>query len=265
MHLHREAKASNPDEDDEEHDSRHLANFFDCHDMRDADVGRLTRTCFIGTGMSNCHYLVRQNPSGSDEEGLVHLAYSKLYLRDSSHYPFVPPEILERPDKEIADALIKAYFNFVNCGWPIIDEDEFMAQYESQDPENPVSSALLNAVFLVGAHVLAPNDARMRPLQPVFFRRAKALIDFRFEIDRLVYVQVALLMTWHSDGLEEIIGSAWHWVGIAVRTAMAFGMYRDSTRSRMLPVHKRTFTRLWWVLFQFDTISSVSSGRPQVM
>lgn len=258
--------ASAPTDDGEEHDSRHLANFFDRHDMREANVDRLTRVCFIGTGMSNCHYLVRQNPSGSDDEGILHLGYSQEYLRGNTYARgLVPSEILERPEKEVADALIQAYFNFVNCGWPIVDEDDFMAQYEGENPENTVSLALLNAVFLVGAHVLAPHDSRMRSLQPVFFRRAKTLIDSRLEMDRVVYVQVALLMTWHSDGLEEVIGSAWHWVGIAVRTAMAFGLYRDATRSRMLPVYKRVCTRLWWILFQFDTIASVSSGRPQIM
>ncbi|KAM0425295.1 hypothetical protein ACHAPT_009351 [Fusarium lateritium] len=234
--------------------------------MREADFGRLTRVCFIGTGMSNCHYLARQNPPKAGEENNFHLGYSQMRIKETSYYrAFVPAELLERPDKQLAERLIRAYFDFVNCGWPIVDEDEFMAQYEGKDPGVPRSSALVNAVFLVGAHVLSSHDDSMHSLQSTFFRRAKTLIDYRFEVDRLVYVQVALLMTWHSDGLEEIVGSAWHWIGIAARTAMAFGMYRDATKSRMMPVHKRVYTRLWWVLFQFDTISSLSSGRPQVI
>ncbi|KAJ4232221.1 Apoptosis-inducing factor 1 [Fusarium solani] len=233
--------------------------------MKEADYGRLTRVCFIGTGMSNCHYLVRQNFPRAGDESSVHLGYSQMRVKGASYYRFVPPEILERPDKELADRLLRAYFDSVNCGWPIVDEEEFMVQYEGKDPENPLSSALMNAIFLVGAHVLSSHDESMHSLKPMFFRRAKTLIDYQFETDRLVYVQAALLMAWHSDGFEEVAISAWHWIGIGARTAMAFGMHRDATRSRMLPAHKRVYTRLWWVLFQFDTISALSSGRPQAI
>ncbi|WAO91118.1 Zn(2)-C6 fungal-type domain-containing protein [Fusarium falciforme] len=251
--------------EDGEYDASNLADFLGRHDMKEADYGRLTRVCFIGTGMSNCHYLVRQNFPRAGDESSVHLGYSQMRVKGTSYYRFVPPEILERPDKELADRLLRAYFDSVNCGWPIVDEEEFMVQYEGKDPENPLSSALMNSIFLVGAHVLSSHDESMHSLKPVFFRRAKTLIDYQFETDRLVYVQAALLMTWHSDGFEEVAISAWHWIGIGARTAMAFGMHRDATRSRMLPAHKRVYTRLWWVLFQFDTISALSSGRPQAI
>ncbi|KAM0219123.1 hypothetical protein ACHAQD_006640 [Fusarium lateritium] len=46
---------------------------------------------------------------------------------------------------------------------------------------------------------------------------------------------------------------------------MAIGLHRDASHSKMLPVYKRVYTRVWWVLFQFDTIAAVSAGRPQVM
>ncbi|PMB67883.1 Acetamidase regulatory protein [Beauveria bassiana] len=68
-----------------------------------------------------------------------------------------------------------------------------------------------------------------------------------------MYVQVALLMTWYSDGHEEIVANAWHWIGFAIRIAIGHGMHRDATHSKMLPVHRRLWTRLWWILFQFDT------------
>lgn len=140
-----------------------------------------------------------------------------------------------------------------------------MAQYEHKDPQGPLPLALLNAVCLVGAHVLASHRPDMKSLQSMFFHRAKTLVECRHEQDRVVYVQVALLLTWYSDGLEEIVANAWHWIGFATRTATALGMHRDVTNSNMQPVYKRTYTRLWWVLFQFDTIASASSGRPQVM
>jgi transcriptional regulatory protein AMDR len=61
------------------------------------------------------------------------------------------------------------------------------------------------------------------------------------------------------------VANAWYWIGVAARTALGLGMHRDATNSRMLPVHKRTWMRLWWVLVQFDTIIASSYGKPQVL
>ncbi|RBR13269.1 uncharacterized protein FIESC28_08235 [Fusarium coffeatum] len=140
-----------------------------------------------------------------------------------------------------------------------VDEELFMTQYRGEDPANPACLTLLNAIMLVGAHALASHDETMVPLLRVFFQRTKTLFECESWPDRLVFIQVPLLMTWYSDA------NAWYWIGIATRTAMAIGLHRDTSHSKMMPVYKRVYTRLWWVLFQFDTIASVSAGRPQVI
>ncbi|KAH6884580.1 fungal-specific transcription factor domain-containing protein [Thelonectria olida] len=255
-----------PAENDEEHDPGNIADFINREDVRVAELSHETRLCFIGTGLSNCHYLVRESSFGSSQDAVFHYSSRQFHLKETSYRPQrIPPDALERPDKKLADKLIQAYFDHVNCGWPIIDKEWFMHQTDGRDPRNPVPLALLNAVFLVGAHVLSAQDESMRPMQHVFFHRAKALIDCRLEQDRIMYVQVALLLTWYSDGLEEVVANAWHWIGIATRTAFGIGMHQDVTQSRMQAVQKRIYTRLWWVLFQFDTIASASCGRPQVI
>lgn len=161
--------------------------------------------------------------------------------------------------------LLRAYFDRVNLGWPIVDEEHFMAQYQGKDVQNPLMLPLLNAILLVGAHVLGGGDKSVAQLQATFFRRAKTLIDCRFEQDRTMYVQVALLLTWYSDGHEEIVANAWHWIGFAIRIAIGHGMHRDVTHSKLLPVHRRSWTRLWWILYQFDTTVSAAYGRPQTL
>lgn len=177
----------------------------------------------------------------------------------------VPSDALELPDEALADDLLQAYFVHVNRGWPIVDENEFMARYSSRESRNNAQLTLLNAIFLVGAHVLTPMRPEMRDLKPCFFRRAKTLIDYRFEQDRFMYVQVALLMTWHSDGLEDIVANSWHWVGVAARVALGLGMHRDTSKSSLIPIHKRAWSRTWWVLFQFDVMVSLAYGRPQAL
>lgn len=243
-----------------------LVDLFNRDDARSSELNRQTRSCFIGNDLSNCHYLIRQSSSNTDSDGISHFGSRQFQHQDTSYNLHrVTSDILELPDKTLADMLVKAYFDNINCWWPIVDEEWFMAQYDGKDPHGPPPLALLNAIFLVGTHVLASRDSHMTTLQAVFFCRAKTLVECRLEQDRVMYVQVALLLTWYSDGLEEIVANAWHWIGTATRTATALGMHRDVTHSKMQPVYKRTYTRLWWVLFQFDTIASASSGRPQVM
>ncbi|KAG9250715.1 fungal-specific transcription factor [Emericellopsis atlantica] len=250
----------------EENDPGNLAEFIDCEDVRTAMIDHHGRTCFIGTEVSNFNYLVRQSSCQPGYDSVFHFGNRQFARKLTAHdLQHVPPEALERPSKEMEARLLRAYFDNVNTGWPIVDEEHFMAQYEGKVTRCPVPLPLLNAIFVVGSHVLAAHDSSIRALQPTFFRRAKLLVDYRFEQDRTMYVQVALLLTWYSDGLEEIVANAWHWIGIATRTALGAGMHRDVSKSSMMPMAKRTWARLFWVLFQFDTMVSLSYGRPQAM
>uniref|UniRef100_A0A4E9DY75 Zn(2)-C6 fungal-type domain-containing protein n=1 Tax=Gibberella zeae TaxID=5518 RepID=A0A4E9DY75_GIBZA len=229
-------------------------------DARDAELGHRTRAHFIGNDLSNCSYLFRQNAANVNYDNVFHFNNGQLETSDDWYERRgVTGEPLERPDKQLEMRLVRAYFDTINRGWPIVDEDLFMTQYNGQDPINPVCLTLLNAIMLVGAHTLASHDESMIPLLSTFFYRTKTLLDCESWPDRLVYIQVPLLLTWYSDA------NAWYWIGIATRTAMAIGLHRDTSHSKMMPVYKRVYTRLWWVLFQFDTIASVSAGRPQVI
>ncbi|KAF4417586.1 cutinase transcription factor 1 beta [Fusarium acutatum] len=249
-------------EDGEQDLGSHLLNRNDKTEVElsQVELGHRTRCHFIGSELSNCHYLVRQSTSETGLDKVFHFGNGQL---DSSENWYeahnIPEEILIRPSKALEMKLIRAYFDLVNRGWPIVDEELFMTQYQEQDRMNPLCLTLLNAILLVGAHTLASQDESMLPLLPAFFRRAKYLVLSDSWHDRLVYVQVPLLLTWYSDA------NAWHWIGIAIRTAMAVGLHRDASHSTNLPVYKRKYVRLWWVLFQFDTISATSAGRPQAI
>ena len=254
------------DREDEVQEQGNLADFIDCEDWRVAPIGPGGRSCFVGTGMSNFNYLVRQSSLNPGNDNILHLAIRQLPRKyTSSGLQHVPSEAMERVDRPLEMRLIRAYFDTINVGWPIVDEEIFMASYENKDPKAPLLFPLLNAILTVGCHVLAPKDESLRKIQPLFFRRAKMLMDCRYEQDRKMYIQVALLFTWYSDGLEEIVANCWHWVGVATRTAVGCGMHRDVTRSPMTWAAKRDYTRLWWVLFQFDTLASAAYGRPQAL
>ncbi|KAL6918443.1 hypothetical protein FSHL1_009879 [Fusarium sambucinum] len=236
------------------------AHVLNDYDAGDAELGHRTRAHFIGNDLSNCNYLFRQSSTNVGYDNIFHFNNGQVESSEDWYERHgVTGEPLQRPDKHLEMRLVRAYFDMINRGWPIVDEELFMTQYHGQDAMNPVCLTLLNAIMLVGAHALASHNENMIPLLRVFFQRTKILLECESWPDRLVYIQVPLLMTWYSDA------NAWHWIGIATRTAMAIGLHRDTTHSKMMPVYKRVYTRLWWVLFQFDTIASVSAGRPQVI
>ncbi|KAK2601794.1 hypothetical protein QQS21_004678 [Conoideocrella luteorostrata] len=240
--------------------------------LRAEQLGYKSRMCFVGSEPSNFSYLIRQTSSHPSQLQGFHFS-NRQYQHKYTAYDIdnVPREAFERPDKATVDKLVCAYFVHINRSWPVVDEQDFMSQLEGKDERNPLSLPLFNAVLLVGAHAWScqrrsENDGEdVKRLQAVLFRRAKTLMDCRFEQDRFVHVQVAVLLSWYSDGLEEVVANAWYWIGTAARTAVGLGMHRDSKNASLIDVHKRSWIRLWWVLFQFDTLISLSYGRPQAL
>ncbi|GJC90603.1 acetamidase regulatory protein [Colletotrichum liriopes] len=246
--------------------TRNLADFLDREELGTQEILPSGRLYFIGTEFSNLNYLVRQR-SHRPNQNVLHFGSHPLAPRMSS----VPPEALELPTKALADNLVEAYFVQVNRGIPIVDEDHFMKKYNNIDTSSdtvrsrPLSLLLLNSILLVGAHVLSPQREDLKALKPVFFKRAKALFDCRFEQHRETYLQAALLLTWQCDDLEDVVSNSWYWVGSAARTAFGMGMHRDASPSSLNTMDKLLWTRLWWTLYQFDVLVAMAHGRPQAI
>ncbi|KAK1657907.1 fungal-specific transcription factor domain-containing protein [Colletotrichum godetiae] len=246
--------------------TRNLADFLDREETGYQDILPSGRLYFIGTEFSNLNYLVRQRSQRPDQH-VLHFGSHPLAPRMSS----VPPEALELPTKALADELVQAYFVHINRGIPIVDEEFFMKKYNNTETsddfarQRPLSLLLLNAILLVGAHVLSNQRDDLKALKAVFFKRAKALFDCRFEQHRETYLQAAILLTWQCDDLEDVISNSWYWVGIAARTAYGMGMHRDAMPSGLNVMDKRLWRRLWWTLYQYDVLVSMAHGRPQAI
>jgi transcriptional regulatory protein AMDR len=220
------------------------------------------RIAYVGQEYSNINYLIRHR---AKDRSVHHFPASHISRHYTSHeLERVPKEAFTLPSRALVDELLEQYLIHVNPGFPILDEEIFMAQYRARDPSNPPSLLVLQAVLMVGAHV-----ARDRPdrdaLKAMFFRRAKMLFDARFEWNRDAVVQAALLLTWHSEGVEDVGANSYHWIGIAARTALGMGMHRDCGRSTLVAHDRRIWRRLFWILVQFDVMVSLSYGRPQAI
>lgn len=250
-------------EDGEYFYRRHLVEFIDQPELVERPIDSKARMTYIGTDVSNINFLVR-NQFGA-----------RVQASDVCHYPTnrisrcgpsdgLPLDAFQLPPKETVDQLLNAYFRHVNPGFPVVDERIFMTQYRTRDPADRPSLLLLHSILVVGAHVLYSHDKEKRnSCKAAFFRRAKALIDVGFERNRDTTVQAALLLTWHTDGPEDVTANAWFWLGIAVRTAMGLGMHRDADCSTLVAHNKRMWRRVWWLLFQSDVWVSLQYGRPQ--
>lgn len=242
---------------------RRLVEFIDQQEVGHRSILRGVRISYVGKDVSNLNFLVRQRDIGEDES-VHHFAADDVAGRFITHEPEqIPREAIVLPDRALADELVKAYFTHVNPGIPIVDEEIFMEQYQ-RTPTEPPSLLMLQAIFLVGAHVSRDRPDR-DTLKATFFRRAKMLFDSRLEKNRDFIIQSALLLSWHSDGPDDTEANAWFWIGIATRTAMGLGLHRDRSASRLTHIDMRSWRRLWWILVQFDVAVSLFHGRPQAM
>ncbi|KAM0815455.1 putative Acetamidase regulatory protein [Seiridium cardinale] len=241
---------------------RHLVEMLSQEDIDNRVIQKGVRIVYVGQEFSNINYLIRHR---ARNQAVHHFPANQISRQYTSHHlDTIPKEAFHLPPPAVVDDLLANYFRLVNPGFPILDEETFMHQYRSRDPQDPPSLLVLQAVLLVGSHVSRERPDRDE-LKSAFFRKAKMLFDARFEWNRDVVVQAALLLTWHSEGVEDVGANSYHWVSVAVRTAFGLGMHRDCGPSTLVPQDRRIWKRLWWILVQFDVLVTLSYGRPQAI
>ncbi|KAL7627617.1 Transcriptional activator of fatty acid utilization [Parahypoxylon ruwenzoriense] len=169
------------------------------------------------------------------------------------------------PPRSLCDELIESYFKWVHPIVPVINRTRFMRQY--QDPKNPPSLLLLQAVLLAGSRVcnnpqLMDANGSTTPAALTFYKRAKALYDANYEDDRVTIVQALLLMGWYWEGPEDVTKNVFYWSRVALIVAQGSGMHRSVEASQLSKADKRLWKRIWWTLFTRDRSVAVALGRP---
>lgn len=169
------------------------------------------------------------------------------------------------PPRSLCDELIESYFKWVHPIVPVINRNRFMRQY--QDPKNPPSLLLLQAILLAGSRVcnnpqLMDANGSTTPAALTFYKRAKALYDAGYEDDRVTIVQSLLLMGWYWEGPEDVTKNVFYWSRVATIVAQGSGMHRSVEGSQLSRADKRLWKRIWWTLFTRDRSVAVALGRP---
>lgn len=243
---------------------KRLVNLIDEEESDRREIRKGVRAIYLGHDVSNMSFLIRQQRGKDDDD--YHFPGSDIPRRQlKTGHDQLLQDALTLPEQALADELVDAYFAEVNTGYPLVDEESFMTQYRNRDPTDPPSITVLQAILLVGAHVTREKPERDR-LKDAFFRRCKWLFDNRIERNRDYLVQAALLLTWHSDAVDDdVSANAHYWVGVAARIATGLGMHRDLVSSKFAASDRRTWRRIWWILVLFDVMVSLSYGRPQAV
>ena len=169
------------------------------------------------------------------------------------------------PPRSLCDELIESYFKWVHPVCPVINRSRFMRQY--QDPKNPPSLLLLQAILLAGSRVcnnpqLMDSNGSTTPAALTFYKRAKALYDANYEDDRVTIVQSLLLLGWYWEGPEDVTKNVFYWSRVATIVAQGSGMHRTVEGSQLPKSDKRLWKRIWWTLFTRDRSVAVALGRP---
>lgn len=159
----------------------------------------------------------------------------------------------ELPAKDVADRLLRQYYDCIHSVLPVLHWPSFTAEYEKVYQAGSlvgVSSewaAVLFGVFACGTvKTLEPNREEKGK---EFVRLSCAIIDVwqdNFNLDR---ARAALLV---SIFLYEVNSksASWVWIGSAVRVAQEIGVHIDSGPWPAVEGEMRK--RLWWCLYTWD-------------
>ncbi|OAP63766.1 hypothetical protein AYL99_02993 [Fonsecaea erecta] len=161
--------------------------------------------------------------------------------------------------------LFQTYFEYVHPHYPILDREDFAAQYT--DLKTPASYLLLQSVlFMASGHcelsVLLDAGFESRyHARRTFFQRAKALYDNDHEPNKVTVVQAVFLISFWWNGPTDQ-KDTWHWLGIAISLALTLGMHRSTQHSDMKPKDRCLWKKIWWSLFAEDKHAATALGRP---
>jgi hypothetical protein len=129
-----------------------------------------------------------------------------------------PPNIdpYDLPSPRLSTVLIRLYFQHFYPILPIFYQRQLSSSLD--DPAEPISPLLLNAIYAVASRVCDDVAVRSDPTRPetageVFFERAKCLLDSQYDIPRISTVQALLLLSSHQQGTMKS-ARAWLYSGM---------------------------------------------------
>ncbi|KAI9146811.1 Cutinase transcription factor 1 alpha [Paramyrothecium foliicola] len=167
------------------------------------------------------------------------------------------------PDRDVTDAFVRVFIDRFYPLYPIVNIHEFTQQHKA----DRLPWMLLHAVCLVAAtygpmHLIykAGFESR-REARWAFYSRAKALFDIGYEENKIVALQVTILMTFWG-GEPNMYWNFYSWISTGVTLAETMGCHRSMTGTNIRLSDQSLLKRLWWALVIRDTSCATLVGRP---
>ncbi|KAI9314815.1 fungal-specific transcription factor domain-containing protein [Dichotomocladium elegans] len=220
-------------------------------------------------GSSGVYFLAKF--LGEDNSTVVPVTDDDVMISDrTSHFDQCAsgqPILWRFPDKEIVDRLVNIYFERMNTLLPVIDEDEFKANY--QKDMDSIWPPLLAAMCRAGSRLLEEDDSMLKKhnigRNDLFHMFSKQIESNKTRVDilspKIEFVQFLILL---GNSTEKWGFNTQEWVVISMAAKMAqeLGLHRASTGRRLSPRQAEQYRRLWWSAYSMDRWVSTAMGRP---
>ena len=174
------------------------------------------------------------------------------------------------PARELADALVEAYFDCVHPNYMIFHRGAFQPRYESIwiDHKTPIEEfepALICSIFMMfvfGAQALEHQDEeKSAQLQRRYLDLVQSRTYELLHTTSLLNVQALLLLQLHQHNASER-NTSWMLLGGASRMALSLGMHREGAAGEFDSIERELRRRVWWTLYMFEQNLCTILGRP---
>ncbi|TEY57614.1 hypothetical protein BOTCAL_0211g00010 [Botryotinia calthae] len=173
------------------------------------------------------------------------------------------------PAREIADVLVRSFFDHVHPDFMLFRRRSFEQRYESiwsqlgnqvQDFEPGWLCSVL-MVLVLGAQTIDPQD----DLYLQMIHNYKVWVQSRVSqlqyTSTLVNIQALLLLHMYLHNMSER-NAAWTMLGAVLRMAMTLGMHREGGNKNLDASEIEVRRRVWWTIYVLEQNSCTILGRP---
>ena len=193
-------------------------------------------------------------------------------IQSLHHPPYMRPEDIayleakkafELPDKEMLDTLIGVFLDRVFPLYPIVIRQEFLEQHQFRKmPWILVHATCFLAATFCPLHILYRCGFQgRRQARWSFYSKAKVLFDVGYEENKIVLLQVSIMMSFWGGGPNNY-WNFYSWISTAVTIAETLGCHRSMAGANVKPLDRSLLKRLWRVLIIRDTGCAALVGRP---
>ncbi|KZT62356.1 hypothetical protein CALCODRAFT_548993 [Calocera cornea HHB12733] len=177
---------------------------------------------------------------------------------------------VEYPSRDLADALVDAYFARFHHTLPVLDKITFLAKYHDHMERGTYRDdagfqSTIFGVFAIAARF--HNDPRLGDvnkdggLAMTFYDRAMILHFIGATKTQLAHVQCVVLLSSFLASWN-LLAESWLLLGQAVRTAQDLGLHRAAPKSSLTPIEREMHKRIWWSVYMLDRLLAIALGRP---